>query len=320
MEIIEQFLQKHRKPILIIITAIIIGLIGYNIAIIVSRAGKIPVKVMYAPFDAEVKINGEPYKNNQTHYLKPGNYQVEASREHFQTMTIDYALERDSTDNNFIGGLVPDDDEGFTIASEHTDDFLQVESLGNVDASNSANKMIKEAPITKYLPINFKTYSVSYNYDDQNKFYVELVLKKGISHSSQAIATLYNLGDDISPAEYRIIVRDYQDPFGEFTQNTESDIVKYLESGFGVSFTDYQVITDRIINQGDYYGVLIVPKNANLSSDTADYPVYRSVLKKTDSGWQLVSTPYFVVSQYNAAEAPTDFLNQFNRTFVKADI
>ena len=62
MEIIEQFLQKHRKPILIIIALIIAGFIGYNIAVLISRIGKLPVTVMYAPFDAEVKINGKAYR------------------------------------------------------------------------------------------------------------------------------------------------------------------------------------------------------------------------------------------------------------------
>ncbi len=320
MEIIEQFLQKHRKSVLIIITAIIIGVIGYNIAVLISRIGKVPVTVMYAPFDAEVTINGEFYKNNQTYYLKPGNYNVEASREHFQAMTATYTIEEGVSTGNFIGELIPNDDEGFSIASERVNEFLQVESLGSADATNNANKLAKEAPIIKYLPINFDAYSISYNHNDQGEFFVELVLKKGIDYGPQAVATLYNISDDINPASYKIIVRDYDDPFGDFTQNTENDIVKYLEIGYGENFADYQVLVDRIINQDDYYGVLIIPRDANQNSDTSSYPIYRTILKKNGSTWQLVSAPYFVVSKYNATEVPTDFLNQLNRTFVQTDI
>lgn len=320
MEIIEQFLQKHRKSVLIIITAIIIGIIGYNIAVLISRIGKVSVTVMYAPFDAEVTINGEPYRNNQTYYLKPGNYDIKASREHFQTMTVTYTIEEGASTSNFIGELIPDDDEGFSIASERVNEFLQVESLGSADATNSANKLAEETPIIKFLPINFDAYSVSYKHNDQGEFFVELVLKKGINYGPQAVATLYNIDDDIDPASYKITVRDYDDPFGDFAQNTESDIAKYLETGYGENFAGYQVLTNRIINQENYYGILIIPKDANPNSDTSSYPIYRAILKKNGNIWQLVSTPYFVVSKYNATEVPTDFLNRLNRTFVQTDI
>lgn len=321
MEIIEQFLQKHRKPILIIITLIIAGFIGYNVAVLISRIGKLPVTVMYAPFDAEVVINGKNYKNNQVYYFAPGNYQVEVNREHFETMTAGYTIEKDSKDNYFVGSLAPSDDEGTAIASERIKEFLKVESIGGIDAENQANQLLEEAPIAKFLPINFKTYSVSYDYDEQGKFFIELVLKKGVDYSSQAIATLYSINNgEVDPASYKIIVRDYKDSFGEFEQNSETDLVKYLETGYKDTFENYQVLTNRIVNQDDYYGVLIVPSSADLKSDTASYPVYRAILKKEGTNWKLISTPYFVVSQYNAAEVPVDFLNQLNRTFVEVDI
>lgn len=321
MEIIEQFLQKHRKPILIITALVIVGAISYNVAVLISRIGKVPVTVMYAPFDASVTINGAIYKNNHVYYLEPGNYQVEAKREHFETMTTEYTIGSDSKDNYFIGGLVPSDNEGTVISSEHIKEFLKVESLGGIDAENQANQLLKEAPIAKFLPINLNAYSVSYNYDKQGNFLIELVLKEGSGYSSQAIATLYGINNgEVDPASYKIIVRDYEDPFGEFEQNSETDLVKYLETGYKNTFKDYQVLANRIINQDNYYGVLVVPSSADLESETASYPVYRAILKKEGTSWELISAPYFVVSQYNAAEVPVDFLNKLNRTFVEVDI
>lgn len=319
METFEQFLQKHRKPILITISVVLIGIIGYNIAIFISRIGKIPVTIAFAPFDSTVQINDEDYQNNKVHYLSPGDYTIKASREHFESLTVEYTLEKNSQGTNFVGGLVPSDEEGIRIVDIHNNDFLKVESLGSIDAANEANKLIEESPITQYLPVNFSAYSVSYNYNDQGEFFVELVLKKGINFAPQAVATLYDLDDNINPASYKIIVRDYKDPFGDFTKNSEKDIAKFFETGYGENFSNYQILSNRIIRQDDYYGILIVPRDVNLAGESA-YPIYRAIIKQVEGNWELLSAPYPVVSQYNAAEAPLDFLNQLNRTFTESDI
>lgn len=320
MEIFEQFLQKYRKPILIIITIIIAGIIGYNVTVMISRIGKIPVTVMYAPFDADVKINGKIYKNNQKYYFSPGDYQVEASREHFQTMSLDYTITTGSDGNYFLGGLSPSDDEGYVISEKHSKEFNLVESIGSARAESEAQEFFEQAPIAQYLPINFNAYSISYNQDKSGDFFIDLVLSGGAEYGPSAIATLYRINNgDVNPAQYNIIVRDYKDPFGKFSQNSESDLIKYLTTGYGETFTNYQILENRIVKQDDYYGVLIIPNNININKTTS-YPIYRAILKKENESWRLVTTPYPVVSQYNAAEAPIDFLNKLNRTFVEVDI
>ncbi len=321
MDFLEQFLQKNRKVILIISAVIITGVIGYNIIVMISRIGKIPVTIMYAPFDAEVKINGKAYRNNQKHYLDPGDYQVEVSREHFQTMTLNYTLTSGTDENYFIGGLSPSDDEGYAISKEHSREFNLVESIGSIEAENEAKKLFESAPIAQYLPINFNMYSISYSQNETGNFFIELILKGGIEYSPSAIATLYRINNgDVDPAQYDIVVRDYKDPFKKFTPNTESDPIKYLATGYGSSFMDYKVLENRVVKQDDYYGVLIIPSNIDLSDNNATYPTYRAILKKDDAGWKLITSPYPIVSQYNAAGVPTDFLNKLNRTFVELDI
>lgn len=320
MDLIEQTLRKYRKPILAVIAIFIMGLISYNIAILISRIGKIPVTVMYAPFDSTVMINGKIYNNNKTHYLSPGNYHIEASREHFQTMTMDYNLEQNSEEIFFVGGLLPEDDEGVAIAKARNNEFLSVENFGSAEATKSANNLFEIAPIAQYLPINFKTYSVSYNYDDQGEFFVELVLKQGLNSASSAIATLYNLSQEISPASYRVIVRDYEDPFGEFTSNSETDMAKFLSTGYGETFNNYRILNNRTIQQNNYYGILIIPKDVNLSNESASYPIFRAILEKIESGWELICAPSIIVSQDNASKVPVEFLDRLNRTFATTDI
>lgn len=321
MDSFEQFLTKHRKPILIIITLIIVGFIGYNAAILISRIGKVKVLVMYAPFDATVTINDKEYKNNETHYLAPGDYNVTASREHFETINDTYTVAKDSTDNFFIGGLLPSDEEGEAIMLEHNNEYIQMEQYGSAIANAEGEEAVSKDPIMQFLPINNPAYSISYFYDDNQNFFVELILKQGIDQISSALGTLYSINDDINPASYKIVVRDYKNPFGSFKENNQNNMEDFLKEGYGQNFiNNYTILSNRTISQDNYYGVLIIPAGVDITSDDATYPIYRAILEKTGDSWKMISEPYFVVSQYNASSVPVDFLNLLNTTFALEDI
>ena len=75
----DKYLERRKKIIKIIIPLFVIVLIGiiiYSVSTMIYRSGKVAVNVVYAPFAATVKINGEKIGNNDTYYIVPGDYRL----------------------------------------------------------------------------------------------------------------------------------------------------------------------------------------------------------------------------------------------------
>ena len=53
----------------------------------------------------------------------------------------------------------------------------------------------------------------------------------------------------------------------------------------------------------------------NSSSDDEGGVVYRMIIEKQENGFKTVTSPYPIVSKYNAKDLPIEFLDKINKAF-----
>ena len=160
---------------------------------------------------------------------------------------------------------------------------------------------------------------MSYRYTEAGKFQVELVLEND-AYIASAVAQLYRF-KGIEPLDYEIVVRGFESPFGVFQENTAAELVDYIEKGYNLNIKGYRVLADRMVLEGDYYGVIMVPVNVDLESDGALYTPYKMIVqKKASGGWEKLTDASLVFSKLNMGSAPRDFVNKLNRTFAAGEV
>ncbi|HEU5122177.1 MAG TPA: hypothetical protein VFT59_04995, partial [Candidatus Saccharimonadales bacterium] len=76
-----EWIIRYRIAIISIFVVVIVAVIGYNIYVSLSRAGKTKVDIVVVPKDAAIKVNGQSMRPPL--YLTPGDYTFSASKEGF---------------------------------------------------------------------------------------------------------------------------------------------------------------------------------------------------------------------------------------------
>lgn len=274
----------------------------YYIVLNISRAGKIATSVQYAPYTASVTLNGQTLKNHATNYIVPGTYEVVVSMNDFDTLTTNVTINENST--IIYGMLVPNTERGEQIMKERQKDFLEVQSIYSAASVEEGNKERESWPILEYLPMNTILYSIGYILDDNHltitvnttEPYLDATIQK-LKSFDQSSKTL---------AEYDIQINSFTNPFAKtFVKNTNTDPQTYLKEGFGSSF-QYTIGANH--EKDDYFYTTITTGSAS------DYTLvtYRVVLKQSGSSWEIMGTPYPILTTTNTPNVPLDILNAAN--------
>ena len=302
-------ITDEKKTTLIKIVAVlfiiaVVAILVIFLSLQISRAGKIATTVKYAPFNATVTLNDETVPNNSTQYLPPGEYDLVVETEHFDTVSKTITISEDS--DLIVGELTPNSDRGNQIASERLDDFLEVEGILGKLAAEAGKQEKATYPILKYLPINNALFSISYAYDADNELQVYIAASQ--PYQNMAVAKLYDL-DGVNPAEYNINFKDFTNPFaGTFVENTASDPVAFLSTGYARLLDDYTISAGA--TDGDFYYTKI---DSKIGQQDNTFVSYRVLLKKSGSSWEFVTPPYPVLTKYNTPDVSVDLLNKINQ-------
>lgn len=318
-ERVHEFIRDHQMGIRVVLVVLALAVLGIVIGVMVQRIGKEAVTVKFAPFTAKVSVDGKKIGNNKTAYLEAGTYTFTAELEHFEAMTTTVEVVEGGNLNYAIGNLVPTDEEGQKIQKARQRDYTEVEALASYISNTIGGQERQEYPILNFLPDNHGAYSVSYRYTEAGKFQVELVLEND-AYIASAVAQLYRF-KGIEPLDYEIVVRGFESPFGAFQENTAAELVDYIEKGYNLNVKGYRVLADRMVIEGDYYGVIMVPVNVDLESDGVLYTPYKMIVqKKASGGWEKMTDASLVFSKLNMGSAPRDFVNKLNRTFAAGEV
>ncbi len=164
--LVRWFLKK--KWVLAIITFDLIVLIAIIILATNNALKTAVVNFNIAPIDATIIINGIKYDNNSGYRLRPGNYEIELSREGLKTKKITIDLADDGV-LNVATFLSNGNDFSFYELKGNYDSFYKLAEIASadnnitVDNDDSAEQFIEKyrkefANYSTVLPINYSEY------------------------------------------------------------------------------------------------------------------------------------------------------------------
>ncbi len=286
----------------------IVAIVVYSVVIMISRIGKIEVSINVAPFSSVVKLNGENYGNNTKVYLEPGTYAVVAELEHFETFTKEFVISEES--KQIYGMMDYTDDEGEMIYNQHLKDYLYVEGIYGALEDAAGEKLHAQYPILDYLPYNKAVFSLSYSMQEDGT--PQINIKAEQVYLESAIEKLYSFNNQISIADYKVVVND----FGEEFDGASSDVAdeglsaeEFVRKKYGETIAEYSIKTKNF--EGSYVGVVM--STTALEGEPYEY-VYRTILKKEGSSWKMLATPYPILSRYNVPDVDSSVLDEINKT------
>lgn len=293
--------QKRNKIIMLVFLAFGIFIIGLAIWQQVSRIGKVKVEVKYAPYSAEVKVDGKKVKNNRQTYLSPGEHEVIVTRSGFDDLT--QKINVDESTGYIFGLMNPNSEDGQEIYRQKQNEFLEVQGLYGMAAIESGEKQRSEWPIIGYLPINNAVYKIGYTIES-GKF--SIIIEASNTYLESAIDTLQSLPQDKSLAEYDITIKDFQNPLSHsFVDNHSSSPLEFLRQGY----QHIDCTVNEGIRDGNYYYTTITTGNPQ----QFNVVTYRVLIEYLNNEWRLTSTPYPLLTTYNTPDVPVQTLNAINK-------
>lgn len=302
----EKYIERRKKILKILIPLFAVALIGviiYSISTIIYRAGKYEVKVVFAPYAASVKLGDKKISNNATHYIAPGKYHVTVEYKDFITFEEDVEVNSDT--KTIYGALTPVNDDGETYMNQHMVEFGRIQDIFISQEGSSGDKAYERWPILRKLPVKEPLYTIGYGMPAQDE--VVITLKVSAIYRATAIDKLMSIAsaDDLMDLDVSVEGADSQFA-NDFTQNTEADPLKYLQKGYGSAMDGFELWKTK---ESDGYLYGIIRKKVG-----SYFEMYRFVLKKTDSGWELCGAPYPVLTGKNTPNVPKEILYNVNRS------
>ncbi len=297
----QQLSKQQIKIIFIIIVTIFIGIIIYSIATLVSRQGKIPVTIQFAPYSAVVKIDDKKVRNNHENYITPGEHTITVVASEFETYTGQIII--DENTNNIYGMLAPSNEKGQQIVKARQKEFSEVEAISSGNSISAGTQEEAKWPILQYLPMNKIIFNIGYTMEDQDS--LTIIVDTDITYIDSAIEYLTTSEIGSTPLEnYNIIIPSYNNPFKSFINNQSTDPLEFLRTGY--SNVECEVLAGQ--EDGNYYYTII---NTG-SSEEYTAVSSRVILLKNKASWELVSTPYPILTTINTPGVPNDILNKAN--------
>ncbi|MBR3332253.1 PEGA domain-containing protein [Candidatus Saccharibacteria bacterium] len=295
-----------KKKIIMIMAGIvsaIVVIIVIALVNIIPKIGKVEVYVGYAPFVADVKMDGETVKNNSKIYLEEGDYSVEVSYEGFEPYSGVVTVTKDTS--AIYGNIVAQTEEAEKIASEHIDDYLIIEGYFAQELSAEGEDIVKKFPIVSILPITNSLYKVGYEVSSDNS--IVLTIDTINTYVDVAVEKLKNAASNVDDlAKYDIKISGFDNVLaGSFVENNAASSEDYIKNGFG------NVLGFEFMNgtaDGDYY----IAKVKTGDIQMASVATYLMIIKKEDGKWKFVSTPSQIMTLYNTIDVPIEVLDVAN--------
>ena len=306
--ITNDIIRKRKRSVItmgIILAVVLILVAIYSIVTLIYRAGKIEVKVLYAPYAATVKIDDRQLTNNSTEWIAPGTYHLTVSfNEHFTTVDTEVTVSEEK--NAIYGFITPLDEEGQKYARDHIKEYDSVSGIAGRFAAESGKKQHEKYPLMGKLPVKTPHYTLSYSMPSEDEF--KLTLTATIGYRGMATRALLDILSDKDLQTYDVVVSDVDDsPFeGKFTENKAEKLVDYIKTGYGAALNGYTV--NEPVNKGLYYYGVITKQLKYYKV------VYRYVATKDNATgqWKLYAKPYPFVSGKLFKEVKGEILRDAN--------
>ena len=298
----QQLSKQQIKMIIILIALLFVGVIIYSIVVLINRQGKIPVTIQFAPYSATVRIDDRKVDNNHKNYITPGEHAITVIADEFETYTGTITINKDT--NNIFGMLTPTTEKGQQIVRARQKEFFEVEAISGIASIETGTKEEETWPILQYLPIDKIIFNIGYTMKNQNS--LTIIIDTDITYINSAIEYLTTTEIGSVPLEnYDVAISNYKNPFeNTFISNQSTDPLDFLRTGY--SGVNCEILTGKE-EQGYYYTIINTGSSENYTTVS-----HKVVLIKTGSSWQLVSTPYPILTTTNTPGVPEDILRKAN--------
>lgn len=208
---LSDFIRNHRI-VTAIIAVLILGLIGYAAYIAISRAGKEPVSVYLIPNDATLTIGDQQYRAG-TAYIKPGTYDITATRDGFESYSDTITIDQQNTAAVDIS-MTPVTEEAIRWAEENEDLYSAFQARTGERAGEFGQQIREQFPIASKLPFKNYIYSIGHrlkNIDNPSEGII-IVISTITGYREAALDKIRELG--FEPTDYEIEFNDnYENPF-----------------------------------------------------------------------------------------------------------
>jgi len=186
-------------------------LVGYFVYITNERSGKIAVEVVAVPGDAHITINNAVFSPGIA-YLKPGYYEIKATKEGFADFSSVASIESTS-DQAIPIPMEATSDEAKKWAEDNQDKYLELEGRAGKSAQQRGDVFQEKNPIVKHLPYDSFLYTIGYKADpsDPSGNSIIIEIDAGEGYRQAAIYQISQWG--YNPADFKINFRNYKNPF-----------------------------------------------------------------------------------------------------------
>lgn len=205
-----EWLQQHKRTIIIVSVLLFVVMAIWLTATYVSRIGKIGVTIAAVPSDATVTINGHSVGNG-TKWVTAGTYTISAKKDGYASRSKTVTVTDSKKQNAVALALTPQSDEAKKWADTHADQYKANEEYGAIEARINGDYFRAKNPVTTVLPYTDPYYEIGYTQTG------ETTLDITISTTSPryryfAIQKFRELG--FNPSDFKIEFKDFKNPLG----------------------------------------------------------------------------------------------------------
>ena len=212
----------NKKPIRIaVITCVLffIIILGVSAYFLIDEAQKTAViHFIVAPVSANISLNGESFKNLETHNIKPGDYELIISKpDYFENWTGSFTIGEGETKEVYVK-LNPLPNTNWY--KDHPSDADSIDAINDYKLYQRSDYLVKNYPLITKLPIQVE-------YFKNNSTYIYYVISYTVDDDNHVTILIQDYtGDNYNPALERIkaegfnpddYVIKYQDKTAEIT-------------------------------------------------------------------------------------------------------
>jgi hypothetical protein len=193
------------RSIILIISLLLIGLLGWVIYTYSGRIGKTKVSLAIVPGDANLTLDGEAISGS-TLYLSPGSYTLKVDKAGFSSGKNTFSV---PATKQIVMLLSPKSTEAKAWVAAHPQQAAQAEGIAAQNAANSGKAFADKNPILARVPYHSSIYNIDYGEDGDN---LNLFISAPTALGRQvALAQIRSWGYD--PTDYKITFTNFTNPF-----------------------------------------------------------------------------------------------------------
>ena len=299
MAAIPKSFNRRKLTIVLGIFAVIIVAIAIICGVIDSKK----IHIAYAPFVAEVRIDGNLISNNSRQFINEGTHKISVSLPHFKDLEVE--VEVNDQTKEIFGQLTPSDDKGMELSYLYDEDYVTVRR----NKSKKEKNIALNYNVRVHLPIEKSIFRLV-GVEDLDDGTLDIRVYADSPYIDVALHELYALTYyDDAVSGYDVELMFYENPFSKDELDAyESPKITVYKNYKDVFLENGYRFADTVIYE-KYAGVTLCRNDESGMTYTS-----HAILEKNKNSWRLLSAPYPVVSRFNIPkEVPISFLNKINQ-------